>query len=78
MLISWQAKNRQEETMARRQEYKQLASSAFERAAEEESAQLTAQWKILGARYLELAHQSKVDETEPDYDPIPWDRMRRN
>ena len=41
--------------MTREQEYRQLANSAFSQAAEEESAQLMAQWKILGARYLELA-----------------------
>ena len=64
--------------MARRQEYKQLANSAFKNAAEEESAQLMAQWKILGARYLELARQWKIDESETIYDPIPWDRLRSN
>jgi hypothetical protein len=65
--------------MSREQEYRQLANSAFKQAAEEESAQLMAQWKILGARYLELAVQSKsIDENDPMYDPIPWDRLRRN
>jgi hypothetical protein len=65
--------------MSREQEYRQLANSAFKQAAEEESAQLMAQWKILGARYLELAVQSKkIDENDPIYDPIPWDRLRRN
>ena len=65
--------------MTREQEYRQLANSAFNQAAEEESAQLMAQWKILGARYLELADQSKkIDENEAIYDPIPWDRLRRN
>ena len=65
--------------MSREQEYRELANSAFKQAAEEESAQLMAQWKILGARYLELAVQSKkIDENDPIYDPIPWDRLRRN
>jgi hypothetical protein len=37
-----------------------------------------AQWKILGARYLELAYQSKkIEQNETIYDPIPWDRIRR-
>jgi hypothetical protein len=65
--------------MSREQEYRQLANSAFKQASEEESAQLMAQWKILGARYLELAVQSKkTDENDPNYDPIPWDRLRHN
>jgi uncharacterized protein YxeA len=65
--------------MRREEEYKYLANSAFKHAAEEESAQLMAQWKILGARYLELAHQSKkIDGNETIYDPIPWDRLRNN
>jgi hypothetical protein len=65
--------------VTREQEYKRLANSAFKLAAEEESAQLMAQWRILGARYLELAGQSKkIDENEPSYDPIPWDRLRSN
>jgi hypothetical protein len=52
--------------MGREQEYRQLANSAFKQAAEEESAQLMAQWKILGARYLELAVQSKsIAENDP-------------
>ena len=45
--------------MNREQEYRLLADNAFKRAVEEESAQLIAQWKILGAKYLELADQSK-------------------
>jgi hypothetical protein len=65
--------------MTREQEYRQLANSAFKHAAEEESAQLMAQWKILGARYLELADQSeKIDESDTLYDPIPWDRLWHN
>jgi hypothetical protein len=47
--------------MNREQEYRRLADNAFTRAVEEDSAQLMAQWKILGARYLELADQSKRD-----------------
>ena len=49
--------------MNREQEYRRLADNAFTRAVEEDSAQLMAQWKILGARYLELAAQSNwIDE----------------
>jgi uncharacterized protein (DUF1810 family) len=44
--------------MTREQEYWQSADNAFGHAAEEESAHLMAQWKILGARYLELTNQS--------------------
>jgi hypothetical protein len=44
--------------MNQQQVYRQLA--AFKHAAEEENAQLLAQWKILGARWLELAGQSKT------------------
>jgi hypothetical protein len=65
--------------MTREKEYWQLANSAFKNAAEEESAQIMAQWKILGSRYLELAVQSKkIDDNETIYDPIPWDRLRRS
>ena len=45
--------------MNREQEYRLSADNAFKRAVEEESAQLIVQWKILGAKYLELADQSK-------------------
>ena len=44
--------------MHREREYQQLANDMFRRASNEESAQLVSQWKILGARYLELARQS--------------------
>jgi hypothetical protein len=65
--------------MARRQEYKILTDNAFERASDEQSAQLQAQWKILGARYFYLSKQSeKNDESPTIYDPIPWDRSRNN
>ena len=65
--------------MKREQEYWELANSAFKYAAEEESVLLMAQWKILGARYMELADQSKkIDHNETAYDPIPWDRLRDN
>ena len=64
--------------MKREQEYRQLAADVFKRAGEEENAQLIAQWKILGSRYLELADQSKkIDEDETVYDPIRWDRFRK-
>ena len=65
--------------MKREQEYRQLARSVLKRASEEESAVLRAQWEILGARYSELADQSKrVDENNTVYDPIPWDRIRQH
>jgi hypothetical protein len=65
--------------MSREDEYRQLANDAFKRAAEKESAQLTTQWKILAARYLELATQSKkITENNTMYKPIPWDRFRNN
>ena len=56
--------NQLEATMNREQEYRLLADNAFRRAVEEDSAQLMAQWKILGARYLELADQSKRESTK--------------
>jgi hypothetical protein len=57
--------------MNREQEYRLLADDAFKRAVEEESAQLMAQWKILGARYLELADQSEnIDMNDTFNDPM--------
>jgi hypothetical protein len=54
-----------------------LADNAFKHAAEEENAQLLAQWKILGARWLELETQSKTTTTkDPLEDPIPWDHQQ--
>ena len=65
--------------MSREEEYRQLANDAFKRAAEEDSVQLTTQWKILAARYLEMATQSKkIDENNTIYKSIPWDRLRNN
>jgi hypothetical protein len=64
--------------MNRQQVYRQLANNAFEHAAEEENAQLLAQWKILGGRWLELAAQSKnATEKDPLDDPISWDHRNR-
>ena len=64
--------------MKREQEYRHLADDVFKRGAEKQNAQLKAQWKILGSRYLELANQSKkIDENETVYDPIPWDRQKK-
>jgi hypothetical protein len=65
--------------MKREDEYRQLASDILQRASEEQSAVLRAQWEILSASYRELAGQSKkVEENDAQYDPIPWDRMRRH
>jgi len=61
--------------MRREDEYRQLANDVLRRASGERSAQLRAQWEILGARYMELAEQSKV-MTDTAYDPIPWDRQK--
>jgi hypothetical protein len=53
--------------------------SCQRRASEEQNAQLRAQWKILGARYMELADQSEdIDENDMLFDPIPWDRLRQH
>ena len=63
----------------KREEYRQLASDILQRASEEQSAILRAQWEILSASYIELAGQSKkVKENDAQYDPIPWDRLRRH
>ena len=61
--------------MKREEEYRQLANDVLRRASEEQSAQLKAQWEILGARYMELAGQSQKTNSDADYDPIPWDRQ---
>ena len=64
--------------MNRQHVYRHLANNAFEHAAVEENAQLLAQWKILGARWLELAAQSKnTPEKDPLDDPIPWDQRSK-
>jgi hypothetical protein len=64
--------------MNQQQVYRQLANNAFEHAAEEENAQLLAQWKILGGRWLELAAQAKTaTEKDPLDDPIPWDHRSK-
>jgi hypothetical protein len=64
--------------MKRADIYRQLANDAFNRAAEEQGAQLMAQWKVLGVRYLELASEPKAtDEDHTLSDPMPWDRLRR-
>ena len=44
--------------MSREGEYRQLADDMFRRAANEQNAQLEAQWKILGAKYVAIAEQS--------------------
>jgi hypothetical protein len=52
--------------MKREDEYRQLADDVLRRAGEEQSAQLRAQWEILGARYMELAGQSKTNDEDRD------------
>jgi hypothetical protein len=65
--------------MKREDEYRQLANDILQRASEEQGAILRAQWEILSASYMELAGQSKkVEENDAQYDPIPWDRLRRH
>ena len=54
--------------MKREDEYKQLASDVLRRAGEEQDAQLRAQWEILGARYRELADQSKNIDYDTDHE----------
>ena len=44
--------------MRREDEYRQLANSVRERAGDEESALLRAQWEILAGTYVRLADQS--------------------
>jgi len=52
-------------------------NNAFKHAAKEENAQLLAQWKILGKRWLEPAAQSKSTTTkDPLEGPIPWDHRQ--
>ena len=70
--------------MRREDEYRQLANSVRERAGDEESALLRAQWEILAGTYVRLASQSatnrqskKIDDTDTCDDPIPWDRTLR-
>ncbi|MGB7701991.1 MAG: hypothetical protein WA754_07440 [Pseudolabrys sp.] len=67
--------------MRREDEYRQLANSVRERAGDEESALLRAQWEILAGTYVRLADQSaktrqpkKIDDTGTYYDPL--DRSR--
>ena len=62
--------------MRREDEYRQLANSVRERAGDEESALLRAQWEILAGTYVRLADQSaktrqpkKIDDTGTYYDP---------
>ena len=65
--------------MNREREYEELADNMFRRAANEESAQLVAQWKILGARYLEIAKQSpQAGEKNTFYDPVQSELLKRD
>jgi hypothetical protein len=50
--------------MKREDEYRQLANDVLRRASDEQNAQLRAQWEILGARYMELASQSKNSDDD--------------
>ena len=65
--------------MHREREYQQLANDMFRRASNEESAQLVSQWKILGARYLELARQSpETGEKDALYDPVQSELLKHH
>jgi hypothetical protein len=65
--------------MKREDEYRQLARDILQRVSEEQCAILRAQWEILSGSYVKLAGQSKkVEENDAQYDPIPWDRLRRH
>jgi len=63
--------------MRREDEYRQLANSVRERAGDEESALLRAQWEILAGSYVRLSDQAtnrqpkKIDDTGTYDDPIP-------
>ena len=64
--------------MKREEEYRQLANDTLQRDFEEQRAILRAQSEILSASSTEVADQSKkVEENDTQYDPIPWDRLRR-
>ena len=64
--------------MKREEEYRQLANDTLQRDFEEQRAILRAQSEILSASSTEVADQSKkVEENDAQYDPIPWDRLRR-
>ena len=63
--------------MNRQHVYRHLANNAFEHSAVEENAQLLAQWRILGARWLELAAKNNATEKDPLDDPIPWDHRSK-
>ena len=68
-----------ENAMHREREYQQLANDMFRRASNEESAQLVSQWKILGARYLELARQSpETGEKDALYDPVQSELLKHH
>jgi hypothetical protein len=57
--------------MHREHEYKHLADNARKRGGEEQNAQFRAQWEILAATYVQLAHQSKkTDDTGAHYDSV--------
>ena len=63
--------------MSREGEYRQLADDMFRRAANEESAQLEAQWKILGTKYVAIAEQSpEADEKNALYDPVQSELLK--
>jgi hypothetical protein len=77
MVLCWTHNTRKREASMRREdEYRQLANDVLRRASGERSAQLRAQWEILGARYMELADQSKKITPDTEYDPIPWERRK--
>ena len=64
--------------MSREGEYRQLADDIFcQRAASEQNAQLEAQWKILGAKYVAISEQSpEADETNTFYDPVQSELLK--
>ena len=65
--------------MRREDEYRQLANSVRERAGDEESALLRAQWEILAGTYVRRSiantrQPKKIDDTGTHYDLL--DRSR--
>jgi hypothetical protein len=56
-----------EVSMKREDEYRQLARDVLRRASEEQSAQVRAQWEILGARYMERTTQAKKSDDDQSH-----------
>ena len=64
--------------MSREGEYRQLADDMFRRAANEQNAQLEAQWKILGAKYVAIAEAVPGSRRKGirSYDPVQSELLK--